>query len=423
MVIQSESLSNNGCCVESVNGQTGVVVLTTTNVEEGTNQYFTNARARGAIDATTPILYSNVTGEIEHAPSGVTPGTYGGPSAFPVITVNEFGHITSVSEQSVSGGGGGTTVGPDLAAIEALTGTGYLIRTAVNTWALRSLSAASGRIALTEPDGVAGPTIIDLAYSGVVPGAYGNTVSYPKITVDSYGRITAISTQSIPTPTLPPHTHTLGNLSNVDNDVDSTAQLDQVITWTGSEYQAEYAKNKFNDFEITPAADWKIATGNGDVHTPTLNGSINLVRVETGVADRKLVSIHAVLYGLASIMEVAPRGTTHPTYTSLTSSRYTPKLIGTIPIEARPIHNLDIALPAYIESTNYWNEDHTAQFAEDQAVVNLNLHINTLGELWLSCVLIPDLIANLPLMDETGEELAYMIAPIVVTYPTDTIVD
>lgn len=40
--------TSGGGAVSSVNGQTGVVVLTTTNISEGTNLYFTNARAQAA---------------------------------------------------------------------------------------------------------------------------------------------------------------------------------------------------------------------------------------------------------------------------------------------------------------------------------------------------------------------------------------
>lgn len=38
----------NGSPVTSVNGQVGTVNLTTTNIAEGSNQYFTNTRARSA---------------------------------------------------------------------------------------------------------------------------------------------------------------------------------------------------------------------------------------------------------------------------------------------------------------------------------------------------------------------------------------
>lgn len=53
--------------VTSVNGQTGAVVLTTTNIAEGTNEYFTTARARQSISAGTGISYDNTTGVITNS--------------------------------------------------------------------------------------------------------------------------------------------------------------------------------------------------------------------------------------------------------------------------------------------------------------------------------------------------------------------
>jgi hypothetical protein len=53
--------------VTSVNGQTGAVTLTTTNIAEGTNEYFTTARARTSISAGTGISYDNTTGVITNS--------------------------------------------------------------------------------------------------------------------------------------------------------------------------------------------------------------------------------------------------------------------------------------------------------------------------------------------------------------------
>jgi hypothetical protein len=53
--------------VTSVNGQTGTVVLTTTNVAEGTNEYFTTARARASVSAGTGITYDSGTGVITNS--------------------------------------------------------------------------------------------------------------------------------------------------------------------------------------------------------------------------------------------------------------------------------------------------------------------------------------------------------------------
>jgi hypothetical protein len=58
---------DNTDAVTSVNGLTGAVVLTTTNVAEGTNLYYTDARARAAISAGTGISYDNLTGVVTNA--------------------------------------------------------------------------------------------------------------------------------------------------------------------------------------------------------------------------------------------------------------------------------------------------------------------------------------------------------------------
>lgn len=49
---ESTLQTGGGGAVDSVNGQTGDVVLTTTDINEGTNLYFTNARAIAALAAT-----------------------------------------------------------------------------------------------------------------------------------------------------------------------------------------------------------------------------------------------------------------------------------------------------------------------------------------------------------------------------------
>jgi len=53
--------------VTSVNGFTGAVTLTTTNISEGTNLYYTDARARGALSAGTGISYNSTTGVITNS--------------------------------------------------------------------------------------------------------------------------------------------------------------------------------------------------------------------------------------------------------------------------------------------------------------------------------------------------------------------
>lgn len=58
---------DNTDAVVSVNGYTGAVSLTTSDISEGTNQYFTTSRARQSVSAGTGISYNNSTGVITNS--------------------------------------------------------------------------------------------------------------------------------------------------------------------------------------------------------------------------------------------------------------------------------------------------------------------------------------------------------------------
>jgi hypothetical protein len=58
---------DNTDAVTSVNGQVGTVVLTTTNIAEGTNLYYTDARSRASVSAGTGISYNSTTGVITNS--------------------------------------------------------------------------------------------------------------------------------------------------------------------------------------------------------------------------------------------------------------------------------------------------------------------------------------------------------------------
>lgn len=116
--------------VQSVNGQTGNVNLLTTNIGEGTNLYYTDARARAALSAGTGISYNNTTGQISstitqytdalaRASLSFAAGSGGYNSSTGVITIptntnqltNSAGFITSASLSSYLPLSGGTMTG------------------------------------------------------------------------------------------------------------------------------------------------------------------------------------------------------------------------------------------------------------------------------------------------------------------------
>ena len=225
------SLANDLAAVEALSG-TGLAVRTAADT-------WTNRTISGGTNRITVTNGSGVAGNpvIDLSTSGVVSGTYAG------LTVDSFGRIMSASTLTSLSGygitdaqpldadltalaglattglltrtGDGTAVtrtitGPaaglsvtngdgvsanptlalanDLAAVEALSGTGLAVRTAADTWTNRTLSGTTGRIAVTNGNGVAGNPTIDLNASGVTTGTYAG------LTIDTYGRVTTAAT-------------------------------------------------------------------------------------------------------------------------------------------------------------------------------------------------------------------------------------
>jgi hypothetical protein len=104
---------DNTDAVTSVNGFTGTVVLTTTDVAEGTNQYFTTARARTSVSAGTGISYDNVTGVVTNAAPDQTVAIAGGTGISTSGTYPSFTVTNTAPDQTVvlTGGTGISTSG------------------------------------------------------------------------------------------------------------------------------------------------------------------------------------------------------------------------------------------------------------------------------------------------------------------------
>jgi len=155
---------DNTDSVTSVNGFTGAVVLTTTNISEGTNEYFTTARARASVSAGTGISYDNSTGVITNSAPDQTvvltgAGTTSITGTYPSFTITSndayVGTVTSV-------GGTGTVSGITLSG--TVTSSGNL--TLGGTLDLSSPPAIGG----TAPNAITGTTVI--ASTGFVSENY-----------------------------------------------------------------------------------------------------------------------------------------------------------------------------------------------------------------------------------------------------------
>jgi hypothetical protein len=95
--------------VTSVNGQTGAVSLTTTNINEGTNLYYTDTRARASVSAGTGISYSSATGVITNSAPDQTVSLTAGTGINTSGTYPSFTITNSAPDQTVALTGAGTT--------------------------------------------------------------------------------------------------------------------------------------------------------------------------------------------------------------------------------------------------------------------------------------------------------------------------
>jgi len=134
--------------VTSVNGFTGAVVLTTTNIAEGTNEYFTTAKARASVSAGTGISYDNSTGVITNSAPDQTVSLTAGTGISTSGTYPNF-TITNTSPSL-----GGDVVGPASATDNAIarfdSTTGKLIQNSVVT--VSDTGAIDGATTITNLD-------------------------------------------------------------------------------------------------------------------------------------------------------------------------------------------------------------------------------------------------------------------------------
>ena len=165
-----EKVDNNNAVV-SVNGKTGVVVLTASDVGATPNTTYviagTGLSGGGQLTGNVTLNVANTT---------VTAGTYGNAGAVSQITVNAQGQITNASNVGIT--------------IPVANVTGAVPNTV-------NVIAGTG---MTGGGALTGNVTLNLANTAVTAGTYGNAATVATFTVDAQGRLTAASNATISIP-------------------------------------------------------------------------------------------------------------------------------------------------------------------------------------------------------------------------------
>lgn len=215
---------------------------------------FTQLPDSGAVAATygsaseIPILNVDAKGRILSASkttvvlpnSGVAAGTYGSETKSARFVVGADGRITSVTELSIPG----------------TDGSGYVsVKNGATLLAQRSILQITNGLVATD-DGPNNTSIIGLSTSGATPGTYGNASSVATIAVDSYGRVTSVTSQGISI-----------DASQIGSGTISMSRLNQSPLNTAGALVARDGSGNFNAGTITANSFVGALTGNASTAT------------------------------------------------------------------------------------------------------------------------------------------------------------
>ena len=241
--------------VTSVNSFTGAVTLTTTNISEGTNLYYTNARSRSAISVSGAGSYDSATGVI----------TINGG----VLSVNGFNGIVTLTTTNIAEGTGLYYTDARSRAAISVAGSGtYNSATGLITinGGVTSVNGFTGAVTLTTANIAEG---INLYYTDARARA-----AISLTTTGSSGAATySAGVLNIPT-------YTIAGLGGVSG----TAVANQLSYWADTSVIAGSAALTFNGTTLT-VNSVSVGRGAGSQGSNTALGSFTLVANSSGVQN------------------------------------------------------------------------------------------------------------------------------------------
>ncbi len=171
----------------------------------------------------------------------------------------------------------------DLAGVEGLATTGYAVRTGDGTWTTRTISGTAGNISVTTGDGVASNTDINLAT--VSQAASG---SFVKVTLDGFGRVTG-NTAVVTTDITALVDNTYVNVAGDTMTGSLTMGTGTHITLTDDPVNPTDAANKGYVDSVAAGLSWKQAVKAASTGNLTLSGAQTVDGISLVASDRVLV--------------------------------------------------------------------------------------------------------------------------------------
>ena len=269
---------DNTDAVSSVNGFTGAVVLTTTDVAQGTNLYFTQAAARGSVSAGTGISYNSTSGVITNSAPDQTVALTG---AGTTVVTGTYPNFTITSNDSIVGtvtsvaASGGTT---------GLSFTGSPITTAGTLTLGGTLALANGGTGASTASGAR--TALELgtaattdasAYATAAQGAKADTAVQTIASTD--GSVTITGTTAIDL-----SVGVAGSTSNVilpiRNTTGATLTKGTAVYISGATGQLSTVSKAIANSDATSAQTLGLVTAN---ISNNANGNVTLIGTITNI--------------------------------------------------------------------------------------------------------------------------------------------
>lgn len=167
-----------------------------------------------------------------------------------------------------------------LDALSSFNTNGIMVQTDTSEFIGRTITGTASQVTVTNGDGVSGNPTISLAASGVTAGSYGSSSLIPVPVIDTYGRITGITTTAVVSPT----TFSDSTFRIQDND-DATKQLafevSGIATATTRTWTVPNANINLGDLSAVATTNSNVLSG---TRTRILGGSSNTVSGTDNVA-------------------------------------------------------------------------------------------------------------------------------------------